>query len=167
MKGPPMLKQVFVGVALACAVAAGGCAAPESAIVMECDMAATPLADAKIMAFGVTKDAEGCRAFYSGKLGLQVVQEDALAIMFDSGEGLIRIQKMATHEPRAYTVLGWQVTDMRAAVKRLVASGVKFERYEWMTFQDSDCVATFPDGAMVAWFKDPDGNVLSVAQLNR
>jgi catechol 2,3-dioxygenase-like lactoylglutathione lyase family enzyme len=167
MKTRTVWKIVLTGAVVASAVGAVGCAARETPILMECGVGPDPLEDAKVMAFGVTKDAEACRAFYSGKLGLRVAQEDALAIMFDSGGRFIRIQKMPIHEPRPYTVLGWEVADMRAAVKRLVAAGVTFERYDWMTFQDAEGVATFPDGALVAWFKDPDGNVLSVAQFNR
>jgi catechol 2,3-dioxygenase-like lactoylglutathione lyase family enzyme len=152
-------------VGLAClALMGAGCAASEE-IVMVCTMNVEPLKGSSIMGFAVTTDAEACRAFYSGKLGLRVVEEDAMAIMFESEGGIIRIQKGTTHEPRPYTVLGWRVPNMRTAVARLAAAGVVVERYEWMAQQDKSGVATFPNGDMVAWFKDPDGNVLSVAQL--
>jgi hypothetical protein len=62
-----------------------------------------------------------------------------------------------------YTVLGWQVDDIAAAVRGLVAKGVKFERYFWME-QDDLGIWSAPSGAKVAWFKDRDGNLLSVGQ---
>lgn len=125
------------------------------------------LAGESVMAFAVTRDTAACRAFYEGKLGLRFIVEDQYALVLESAGTIIRIQKMATHEPRPYTVLGWRVTDIGASVARLVAAGVKFERYDWMKEQDESGIATFPNGDKVAWFKDPDGNILSLAQLVR
>jgi hypothetical protein len=63
-----------------------------------------------------------------------------------------------------YTVLGWQVTDIAAAARELQGVGVKFERYAGMS-QDELCIWTSPSGARIAWFKDPDGNVLSITEF--
>jgi catechol 2,3-dioxygenase-like lactoylglutathione lyase family enzyme len=117
------------------------------------------------MAFATTRDPTACRAFYEGALGLRVLTDDPMALVLDSGGTIIRIQKIPSHEPEQFTVLGWTTPDIRATVARLNTAGVAIERYEWMSMQDQSGVATFPGGDMVAWFKDPDGNILSAAQL--
>ncbi len=124
-----------------------------------------PLVGAEVMAFAATRDGAAARAFYEGKLGLRVLGDDAMAIMLDSGGTVIRIQKIRNHEPERFTVLGWRVDDIRATAARFAKAGVKLERYEWMKMQDETGVATFPGGDMVAWFLDPDGNILSIAQF--
>lgn len=126
-----------------------------------------PLASERVMAFAVTSDAQTCRAFYEGTLGLRFVEEDAFAVVLDAGGTIIRIQKMKEHQPAGYTVLGWNVPDIRATAARLGEAGVKLERYAWMTMQDEAGIATFANGDRVAWFKDPEGNILSIAQLAR
>jgi len=65
--------------------------------------------------------------------------------------------------PSHGTVLGWQVPDIESAVRDLVRAGVRLERYEFLK-QDELGIWTSPPGARVAWFKDPDGNVLSVSE---
>lgn len=124
-----------------------------------------PLRGSRVMAFATTRDATACRTFYEGVLGLRVLTDDPMALVLDSGGTIIRIQKIPSHEPEQFTVLGWTTPDIRATVARLNTAGVAIERYEWMSMQDQSGVATFPGGDMVAWFKDPDGNILSVAQL--
>jgi catechol 2,3-dioxygenase-like lactoylglutathione lyase family enzyme len=123
-----------------------------------------PLQGARLVGFAVTTDAARCRAFYEGKLGLRVQSDDALALVFDAHGSMVRIQKARGHEPRPYTVLGWNVGDIEATVAALVAAGVVCEQYGFPG-QDARGIASFPGGDRVAWFKDPDGNVLSVAQL--
>jgi len=71
-----------------------------------------------------------------------------------------------SHTPPNYTVLGWDVADIGAEMKELTERGVKFERYEGLE-QDGSGVWTSPSGAKIAWFKDPDGNVLSLTQFGR
>jgi len=124
-----------------------------------------PLQDADVMAFAVMSRKPAYRSFYQRTLGLRVVDDDEMALVLDSGGSIIRIQKSASHQPAPYTILGWRVPDIGSSVARLTAAGVKFERYDWMTFQDERGIATFPNGDQVAWFKDPEGNILSVAQL--
>ena len=124
-----------------------------------------PLAGTQVMAFAAARDLEVARKFYEGVLNLKVVEQDSFALMLDSDGIMIRIQKIPEHSPVKFTVLGWKVKDIRATVAKLAEAGVKVEHYDFMTFQDKSGVATFPTGDMVAWFKDPDGNTLSLAQL--
>jgi catechol 2,3-dioxygenase-like lactoylglutathione lyase family enzyme len=124
-----------------------------------------PLQQAEVMAFAVTTGNEAGRKFYEGTLGLRIIADEPMALVLDSGGTVIRMQKSANHQPEKYTVLGWRVPDIRATASRLAATGVEFERFEWMKIQDASGIATFSNGDMVAWFKDPDGNVLSIAQL--
>ena len=124
-----------------------------------------PLTGCEVMAFAVIRNSAVVRSFYEETLGLRIVSDDDISLVIDSGGTIIRLQKIKDHEPAPHTVLGWTVPDIRATAARLSAAGVRFERYEWMNFQTQDGIATFPNGDMVAWFKDPEGNVLSIAQL--
>ena len=142
-----------------------GCADPRQEIKMTHKPETGPLREAAVMAFAVVRDANAARAFYEQTLGLSVLEDDPQALVLSSGGTVIRLQKGPNHEPARYTVLGWNVPNIRATAARLRDAGVRLERYEWMTFQDDTCIATFPNGDMVAWFKDPDGNILSIAQL--
>ena len=145
---------------------AAGCAAPREEMKMTTHkLERGPLRDAEVMAFAVVRDADAARAFYERTLGLTVIADDPQALVLSSGGTVIRLQKGSKHEPAPYTVLGWKVIDIRASAARLREAGVSLDRYDWMTFQDDSAIATFPNGDMVVWFKDPDGNVLSIAQL--
>ena len=92
------------------------------------------------------------------------MHEDGYGIVLDSGGTMVRIQKGPEVTPVPRTVLGWNVADIEQTVKSLVVVGIAFERLTWFK-QDENGITTFPDGARVAWFKDPDGNILSVAQV--
>ncbi|MCI0453130.1 MAG: VOC family protein [Candidatus Latescibacteria bacterium] len=116
-----------------------------------------------LMAFVVTTDVARARQFYQDILGLRVVSEDPNAFVLDAKGTLIRVSKVRDFEPVSHTMLGWLVPDARAAVLQLGAAGVEFERFEEFT-QDTLRICTFPDGTKVAWFKDPDGNTLSITQ---
>jgi catechol 2,3-dioxygenase-like lactoylglutathione lyase family enzyme len=131
---------------------------------MHAPTSTSPLKAAKVCAFAATTDAARCRDFYVGKLGLRLMHEDGYGIVFDSGGTMVRIQKGPELTPVPRTVLGWNVTEIEHTVADLVAAGVTFERFTWFQ-QDENAITTFPDGARVAWFKDPDGNILSVAQV--
>ena len=131
---------------------------------MHASLSTFPLPSAKLCAFAATTDAARCRDFYVGKLGLRLMHEDGYGIVLDSGGTMVRIQKGPEMTPVPRTVVGWNVADIEQAVKSLVAAGVTFERFTWFK-QDENGITTFPDGARVAWFKDPDGNILSVAQV--
>jgi predicted enzyme related to lactoylglutathione lyase len=117
----------------------------------------------KLVAFGATTDGARAIEFYAGTLGLPKRSDDAFAVVFDVRGVELRLQKVERFTPQPFTSLGWQVKDVAGVIDRLVAAGVQPERYEWME-QDSRGIWSAPSGARVAWFKDPDGNLLSVAQ---
>ena len=115
------------------------------------------------MAFVGTTNADRARAFYHGVLGLTLVSEDGHGMMFESNGMPLRVAIAKELTPAKYTVLGWQVTDIRASVASLKKAGVTFELYSFLK-QDELSIWTSPNGDQVAWFKDPDGNTLSVSQ---
>jgi catechol 2,3-dioxygenase-like lactoylglutathione lyase family enzyme len=121
------------------------------------------LAAGKLVGFVPTKDSKRSRAFYEGKLGLQFVSDDQFALVMKAGENMVRIAKGADFVPAQYTVMGWEVTEIEALVKWLNGRGVTFEKYPFVEDQELG-IWTAPGGARVAWFKDPDGNVLSLSQ---
>jgi hypothetical protein len=97
-------------------------------------------------------------------LGLSLIDDSPFALVFDAQGTMLRIQKVQDFSPAEYTVLGLEVSDLGAAVKQLSAAGVRFERYDGLK-QDKSGIWTSPDGAAVAWFKDPDGNTLSLTRF--
>jgi len=117
----------------------------------------------KFVVFAITTKPEEAKAFYSDKLGFTFLRDDGFALVFDAHGTMLRVSKMREFTPAQYTVLGWEVEDIVRAVKGLNERGVNFERYPGMP-QDENAICTFPGGARVAWFKDPDGNVLSLSQ---
>lgn len=117
-----------------------------------------------VVAFLATTDAARSRAFYQDVLGLQFVEENPFALVFDAAGTMLRVQRVKELTPQPFTALGWKVDDIAAAVGALVGRGVVFERYGFFE-QDELGIWTAPGGAArVAWFKDPDGNTLSVTQ---
>ncbi|HKW19469.1 MAG TPA: VOC family protein [Terriglobales bacterium] len=116
---------------------------------------------AKMTGFLLTTDYDKAKAFFVGKLGFTFVSLDQFALVVDSGENLIRISKIEKFSPLQGTVLGWEVSDINAVVTWLKQNGVTPEKYPFM--KDAD-VWSAPGGAKVAWFKDPDGNILSLSQ---
>ena len=117
----------------------------------------------KVMAFVATRDGGRARDFYEGTLGLQVISDDDYALALDAHGTQIRIQKVALFTPHPFTALG-QVSSSDDTVEALSARGVIFEIFPGMN-QDSRGVWQSPSGARVAWFKDPDGNTLSLTEL--
>jgi catechol 2,3-dioxygenase-like lactoylglutathione lyase family enzyme len=115
-----------------------------------------------IVAFVPTKDAEKAKAFYVGVLGLRFVKDDGFALVLDANGIMIRVSK-AEFTPAPFTILGWQVADIEKIVAGLQTKGVRFERFGFLE-QDALGIWTAPTGDKVAWFKDPDGNILSVSQ---
>jgi len=123
------------------------------------------LANEKVVTFLATADAGRARRFYEGLLGLTVVSDDgfALAVAVDSAGTVLRIQKVESFRPHPFTALGWQVIDIEETVKELAGRGAVFERFEGLQ-QDAAGIWIAPSGTRVAWFKDPDGNTLSISQ---
>jgi catechol 2,3-dioxygenase-like lactoylglutathione lyase family enzyme len=117
-----------------------------------------------IVAFVATVDPPRAKAFYADTLGLRLVSEDAFALAFEAGGTLLRVATVQALQPAGYTVLGWIVPDIQQAVRDLSDRQVRFQRYDGMG-QDEHGVWKAPSGARVAWFRDPDGNTLSITQL--
>ena len=118
----------------------------------------------EIIGFVATKNAGLAREFYEKTLGLTFVSDDNFALVFDANGTMLRIQKVDTVNPNHYTVLGWNVADIRSEVASLQKRGVAFARYDGMR-QDDLGIWTSPGGAKIAWFQDPDGNILSLTEF--
>ena len=121
------------------------------------------LGSTDIVAFVSITDAEKARAFYEGVLGLRFVKDDGFALVFDANGIMVRAAKMKEVKPAQFTMLGWQVKDIAAVVAALRGKGVQFEIFGFFK-QDELGIWTAPTGDKVAWFKDPDGNILSVSE---
>ena len=116
--------------------------------------------------FILTANRSAAKPFYAGALGLAIVAEDDFAVTFAlAGGATMRLTDLPGHAAQGHTVLGWAVADIGAAVAELRSKGVSFKIYEGFG-QDSDGIWSPPGGgAKVAWFGDPDGNVLSLTQF--
>jgi len=121
------------------------------------------ISSSKMIGFVPTKDGNRARKFYENVLGLRCINQDNFAVVFDANGIMLRVTIVPEFTPTQFTVLGWEVSDIQSVVTSLSAKEVTFEKYKGMT-QDSLGIWTAPSGAKVAWFKDPDGNVLSVSQ---
>jgi len=121
------------------------------------------LADMNMIGFLLTKDYEKARAFYEGTLGFEFVSLDQFALVMQAGKSMIRIVKVPTFTALPSTVLGWQVDDMEKIIDWLVKRGVVFDKYPFVQDKERG-IWTAPGGSKIAWFKDPDGNVLSVSE---
>jgi len=117
----------------------------------------------KMVGFVVTTRPEEARNFFGNKLGFRFVSDDHFALVFDANGTMLRVVKAKSFTPAQGTVLGWEVDDIADSIKALEKNGIAFERYPGMP-QDENGVCTFPGGDKVAWFKDPDGNTLSLSQ---
>lgn len=117
----------------------------------------------RVVTFLLTAHSDAALSFYRDKLGLTYLRDDGSALVFDMNGVMLRIGKIAQFTPAQNTVLGWESSEITTAVDVLVNKGIIFERYPNMK-QDERAICTFPNGDKVAWFKDPDENVLSVSQ---
>ncbi len=135
----------------------GGAAAPAPGPVQG-------LAGADLMAFAATSDLAASRAFYERGLGLPLSGQSPIAITFDCAGTTLRVVLVEQPVIAPYTVLGWTVTDMADTIRVLMTRGIDFERFDGVP-QDELGIWSAPGGALVAWFKDPDGNVLSLTQF--
>ena len=118
-----------------------------------------------IVAFVATVDPARAKAFYAGVLGLRLISEDAFALVFDAGGTKLRVSVVRELVPAGYTVLGWLVPSVQQTVRELVGRSVVFQRFDGME-QDELGIWAAPGGAKVAWFRDPDGNTLSLTQTS-
>ena len=117
----------------------------------------------KVTCFVCTTDYKRARAFYEEILGLKFVSEDQFAMVLNANGTMLRIARFPDLKPAPFTVLGWETSKIETQVSELEKRGVQFERYPWMA-ESGMAIWTAPTGDKVAWFKDPDGNVLSLSQ---
>jgi catechol 2,3-dioxygenase-like lactoylglutathione lyase family enzyme len=120
------------------------------------------LADSHAFSGFSSNDIAAAKAFYAGALGLEVEEANGMLRLHLAGGGQVLVYPKPNHEPATYTVLNFPVKDVAAAVDQLVAAGVKFERYEGMDQDERGIMRG--GGPLIAWFKDPAGNVLSVLE---
>ncbi len=124
------------------------------------------LSECELIGIIPTMNKARAKEFYAGVLHLTFVQDDGFALLFQCLHAHLRIVQMPEFKPYPFTLLGWEVPNIGDVVRELTALGVSFERYGYFE-QDELGVWTAPNGSMVAWFKDPDGNVLSLSQHKR
>jgi catechol 2,3-dioxygenase-like lactoylglutathione lyase family enzyme len=122
------------------------------------------LGSSPVVAFVSTADMTRARDFYGAVLGLRLVDEGVYACAYDAGGTQLRVTAVDTVSPQPYTVLGWSVVDIATTVRALASGGVRFLRYPGME-QDDIGVWLSPSGARIAWFEDPDRNVLSLTEF--
>ena len=117
-----------------------------------------------MIGFVSSNDPDKAKAFYGEVLGFRLVTDDNFALVFDANGTMLRVGKAQNHKPAQGTVLGWEVEDIHAAIRELTARGVHFEQFNLPFLkQDEYGVWSPPNGDQVAWFKDPDGNVLGIS----
>jgi len=118
-----------------------------------------------LIAFLAVKNADVARSFYRDKLGLTLVSEDRFALVFNVNGTMLRVLPVGEIAPVKWTVLGWEVADIETTARALEAGGVTLERFEWLKPEEKTTgIWNAPGGDKVAWFKDPDGNTLSISQ---
>ncbi len=122
------------------------------------------LGSAPVITFLATTDTARSRTFYETTIGLTFIAEDPFAMVFRAAGVMLRIVPLESFTPVGMTVLGWTVTDIAGTITALTARGVRFEKFPGMTQNDVG-VWPSPSGAKVAWFKDPDGNLLSLTEF--
>jgi catechol 2,3-dioxygenase-like lactoylglutathione lyase family enzyme len=122
------------------------------------------LSSSRLIAFVRVTDYQKARDFYGDVLGLEFVSQDEYALVLRSGANMIRVVKTGPFTPERSTVLGWEVTNIERAAAELQTKGVTFEKYPWVDDPTGVGIWSAPGGDKVAWFKDPDGSVLSISQ---
>ncbi len=123
------------------------------------------LTASKLTAFVGVRDPDRAKTFYRDTLGLTLVSEELpFALVFDAAGTMLRVTGVPQVAAATYTVLGWRVADIAETVKALQKRGIHFERFPGLNDQHELSIWTAPGGTQVAWFKDPDGNLLSIAQ---
>ncbi|MFN3465442.1 MAG: VOC family protein [Terricaulis sp.] len=121
------------------------------------------LGSATVTALVGTMKPEISKAFYQDTLGLKFISDDGFALVFEGKNARVRVSRVPGVTPAAYAVLAFQVDDIEKAVDGLTAKGVVFARFGFFV-QDAQGIWSAPDGTKVAWFHDPDLNLLSVVQ---
>jgi catechol 2,3-dioxygenase-like lactoylglutathione lyase family enzyme len=109
-----------------------------------------------------TADAERAKRWYAEKLGLEPAFEDSGYLGYRVGPGTFTVYETPTAGTAKSTAANLNVRDLAAEVARLRARGVAFEDYDFGDFKTTDGILLDPDGGAAAWFKDADGNILSL-----
>jgi len=122
------------------------------------------LSNATLIAFAATRQPVAALEFYRDRLGLRLIEESQYALVFRAGTTMLRVQLVAEFEPHQFTALGWDVPDIRKTVAELQTRDVPTLRFDFLE-QDDAGIWWTPNGDGVAWFKDPDGNTLSLTQF--
>ncbi|KAG1682723.1 hypothetical protein GQR58_010518 [Nymphon striatum] len=120
----------------------------------------------KPILFLATSNQSASRIFYESKIGLNFVSSDPYALVFNVGEFELRIQVVKSVIAIPYTSLGWSVNNLEKTIEKLSSNGVEFELYENLE-QDKHKIWHSPSGAKIAWFKDPDKNILSLTEYQK
>ena len=121
------------------------------------------LTDKKLKAFVPTVKPNEAKLFYKDILGLKLLSQDNFALEFDANGTLLRVTIVQNLKPHPFTILGWNVDDIVSVIKQLNDKNIFCERFDFLE-QDNLGIWTSPNGSKVAWFKDPDGNVLSLTE---
>jgi catechol 2,3-dioxygenase-like lactoylglutathione lyase family enzyme len=116
-----------------------------------------------LVSFVASADLARSRAFYEGVLGLPLERDAGFAWSFRAGGTTLRVTLVEEIQPAPYTVVGWTVPDIEDTVRTLMTHGIDFLRFDDLE-QNELGIWRAVDGAQIAWFKDPDGNVLSLTQ---
>ncbi len=104
------------------------------------------------------------RQFYQDVLQLPLRTISDGALVFDVSGSDLRVSPVPSTTPSTHTVIGFTVEDLDATISALEMRGISFERFERLSHNEHGAVVT-PDGGRVAWFRDPDGNILSIVQF--
>ena len=123
------------------------------------------LGGSDLIAFVAATDMARTKTFYWDIMGLALKADDGFALVFDCNGTMLRVSKVQKATVAPYTVLGWSVRDIRGKIQELGKKGVVFERFQGFP-QDDLGAWTAPDGTKVAWFKDPEGNLLSLTEFH-
>lgn len=125
-----------------------------------------PLGACDIVAFVATARPDEARTFYRDVLGLRLAEEIPFAIIFDCNGTMLRVAKVDVVTPTTNAILGWSVPDIDKAMRDLTAKGIHFEYYAGLNDPETG-IWTTARNDRVAWFKDPDGNLLSLTEFSR
>ena len=119
------------------------------------------LGSQNVCAFVAARDRASAKAFYGGTLGFALISEDDYGMVFAMNGTSLRVTPLENFTPQQHTVLGWNVPDVPAAARALTDEGIRFERYGFL--EQDELGIWSHGGAQVAWFRDPDGNILSIS----
>lgn len=117
-----------------------------------------------VVGFLPTTDYARAREFFVDKLGLEFISQDQFALVLQTKDNMLRVTRLEKFTPAQNTILGWEVKDIASVVKELGGKGIVFEKYPFVKDDLGLGIWTAPTGDKVAWFKDPDGNVLSLSE---